>query len=71
MSNKARTWAEVREFVDENRYRLEGRKWQEIESGEDPIEAYRRLLLDQFGEELDEILKWHEEEIDKTRSVSC
>ncbi|HOB30563.1 MAG TPA: DUF885 family protein [Bacillota bacterium] len=68
VSNKARTWAaEVREFVDENRYRLEGRR-QEIESGEDPIEAYRRLLLDQFGVELDEILKWHEEEIEKTRS---
>ncbi len=32
------------------------------------IENYRYLLRNQFGVELDEILSWHEEEIEKTRT---
>ncbi|MBP8613948.1 MAG: DUF885 family protein [Firmicutes bacterium] len=66
VSKRAKGWEqEVKEFVAGSKgHPLEG----EAVSGRDPVEEYRYLLLNQFGVDLDQILSWHEEEIEKTRS---
>ncbi len=66
VSERAKGWEEeVKEFVES---RKGGSGQQEVVSEKDPIEEYRYLLLNQFGVDLDQILSWHEEEIEKTRS---
>ena len=66
VSERAKGWEqEVKEFVES---RKSGSRQQEVASEKDPIEEYRYLLLNQFGVDLDQILSWHEEEIEKTRS---
>ena len=66
VSERAKGWEqEVKEFVES---RKSGPGHKEVVSERDPIEEYRYLLLNQFGVDLDQILSWHEEEIEKTRS---
>ncbi len=66
VSERAKGWEqEVKEFVES---RKSGSGHKEVVSERDPIEEYRYLLLNQFGVDLDQILSWHEEEIEKTRS---
>ncbi|HHY17105.1 MAG TPA: DUF885 domain-containing protein [Firmicutes bacterium] len=62
---KAKDWEkQVKEFVQENK----GSKKDNDALGGDPVEGYKYLLQNQFGVELDEILDWHEQEINKTRA---
>ncbi len=66
VSERAKGWEqEVKEFVES---RKSGSGHKEVVSEKDPIEEYKYLLLNQFGVDLDQILSWHEEEIEKTRS---
>ncbi len=63
---KAKNWEnQIRQHIFE-RKDSNGKKVDEPQ--EDSIERYRYLLQNQFGVELDELLDWHEEEIDKTRA---